>query len=472
MPVSRWYYPTKCTFWTPNIAAIERHVDISSTSPLVWALRLTRLAWLIATIPIHVALVLVHFYYPKLDLPLSLTGKDRPSWTLQQRIFYPLVGRFVWAIAGTGGSPGDFTPKGERAIPLSSVLTQWVSVKWGAEKLRVWVEDVEPWTGEEAGSWFRSEVVDPRGEVNPVKVPCFWWEPHRHGGGARKAREGEKIVLYLVGGGYISGSPVEGTRCYDISRESGLRVVAANYRKATSDGRGYPASLQDALTAYMHLVIHLGYENIILAGDSAGAGLANTLLFYLCITLATSPNPPPNLILPTGLMLYSPWCDLTLSTVLPPRPKYADDFLNMTMIFYASNMYTVNLLRRPTDSKTLGMGDAFEGSPWDLGRAHPFFSPALDKARPLIELVNKVYEARNLSLKFLVISGGAELFAPEIRSFVGNLEAAKSKSRSGGGIRVEWFEVEDELHVFMMAPRWVSPNVERMMKKVVEFLGN
>lgn len=65
------------------------------------------------------------------------------------------------------------------------------------------------------------------------------------------------------------------SRCHcDLPTELGPiypRFAGANYRKATSADRAFPAALQDAITAYTHL-LELGYTDIVLAGDSAGAG--------------------------------------------------------------------------------------------------------------------------------------------------------------------------------------------------------
>jgi hypothetical protein len=62
--------------------------------------------------------------------------------------------------------------------------------------------------------WIRGEAVDPTGKVAPGEVPGFWFEHELEGladGLKRKRREGnvagpdERVVLYLVGGGYCYG---------------------------------------------------------------------------------------------------------------------------------------------------------------------------------------------------------------------------------------------------------------------------
>ncbi len=67
----------------------------------------------------------------------------------------------------------------------------------------------------------------------------------------------------------------------------------------------YPAALEDAFEAYQWLLKE-GYESsqIILAGDSAGGGLALALTMYL------KDNGIP---LPCGIIAMSPWTDMTAS---------------------------------------------------------------------------------------------------------------------------------------------------------------
>jgi acetyl esterase/lipase len=73
-----------------------------------------------------------------------------------------------------------------------------------------------------------SELLTGNGiESEPVNL--FWFEKktgnRRNRGDGYRARSGERIVLYLFGGGFVCGSPGEGGRCYKIARETGLRVV-------------------------------------------------------------------------------------------------------------------------------------------------------------------------------------------------------------------------------------------------------
>lgn len=113
-----------------------------------------------------------------------------------------------------------------------------------------------------------------------------------------------RTVLYLHGGGYFSCSvathrPV----CAQIARRANAQVHSVEYRLAPE--HPFPAGLDDALAAYAHLLASgIAAQNIVVAGDSAGGGLA-----LACVLAARARA----LAMPAGLVLFSPWTDLTLS---------------------------------------------------------------------------------------------------------------------------------------------------------------
>ena len=81
----------------------------------------------------------------------------------------------------------------------------------------------------------------------------------------------------------------------------GMSVLTVDYRVAPENP--YPAALEDAFSAYCWL-LEQGFssEQIIVAGDSAGGGLAMALCHYL---------KDKGMQLPCGLIAMSPWTDLT-----------------------------------------------------------------------------------------------------------------------------------------------------------------
>ena len=112
-----------------------------------------------------------------------------------------------------------------------------------------------------------------------------------------------RVLLYLHGGGYVLGSlNTHRALVGSLARRCGVQALAINYRKAPE--YPFPAALEDALTAYFWL-LNQGYApaDIIVAGDSAGGGLALALL----LTLRDADEP-----LPAAAVGLSPWTDLQL----------------------------------------------------------------------------------------------------------------------------------------------------------------
>ena len=87
-------------------------------------------------------------------------------------------------------------------------------------------------------------------------------------------------------------------------RSFGGDVLTADYRVAPEFP--YPAALEDAVAAYQWLIGEKHYEagKIVVAGDSAGGGLALALVMYLR---------DHGMELPAGVLVMSPWTDLTNS---------------------------------------------------------------------------------------------------------------------------------------------------------------
>ncbi|MGV8987714.1 MAG: alpha/beta hydrolase fold domain-containing protein [Cypionkella sp.] len=110
-------------------------------------------------------------------------------------------------------------------------------------------------------------------------------------------------ILYFHGGAYMTGSPVTHLGLAGrIAQMTGLPVFLPDYRLAPEHPA--PAAFEDAVVAHSALVAR-GYaaDRVILAGDSAGGGLALALLAHLCAINAR----------PLGLFAFSPWTDLALT---------------------------------------------------------------------------------------------------------------------------------------------------------------
>jgi len=113
----------------------------------------------------------------------------------------------------------------------------------------------------------------------------------------------EKVIIYLHGGGYVSGS-IKSHRmlCGLLASHTGVKVLAMDYRLAPQ--HPFPAALDDSLKVY-HWLLMQGYSsaNIIICGDSAGGGLSVATVLAL-----KNKNESP----PAAVVCLSPWVDLTL----------------------------------------------------------------------------------------------------------------------------------------------------------------
>ncbi len=115
-----------------------------------------------------------------------------------------------------------------------------------------------------------------------------------------------RVILQLHGGGYIG--PMKNIyRRFAVKYSKislGADVLTPDYRIAPE--HIFPAALEDVVTSYRWLLEEKRYrpDQIVVAGDSAGGGLALALCLYA---------KDHELPLPGGIILMSPWTDVTLS---------------------------------------------------------------------------------------------------------------------------------------------------------------
>jgi monoterpene epsilon-lactone hydrolase len=128
--------------------------------------------------------------------------------------------------------------------------------------------------------------------------------------------EDDVTLLYLHGGAYLGGSPA--THRPFVSRltwELGTRTFVPDYRLAPE--HRFPAAVDDAIAAYEGL----DAGTVVVAGDSAGGGLACALMFRLR---------DEKLQLPAGAILFSPYADLEHTAPSIPV-NAATDYLPLGM---------------------------------------------------------------------------------------------------------------------------------------------
>jgi monoterpene epsilon-lactone hydrolase len=107
-------------------------------------------------------------------------------------------------------------------------------------------------------------------------------------------------VLAFHGGAYVLGDA--GSLSLPLSKDGGPDVVSVEYRLAPE--HPYPAGQDDAMAVYRALVDTVGADRMAVTGDSAGGGLALTVL--QAVVAAGLP-------MVTALIAVFPWADLSLS---------------------------------------------------------------------------------------------------------------------------------------------------------------
>jgi acetyl esterase/lipase len=131
-----------------------------------------------------------------------------------------------------------------------------------------------------------------------------WIEMRNHYNETKKANKRcNRVMLYIHGGAYFFGSV--DTHRYMMQRHARKlrgRVFAPEYRLAPQFP--FPCALHDCLASYLWLLKSYEPKEIILAGDSAGGGLALSMLVVMR---------DQGIPLPAGAILISPWVDLTHS---------------------------------------------------------------------------------------------------------------------------------------------------------------
>jgi epsilon-lactone hydrolase len=133
-------------------------------------------------------------------------------------------------------------------------------------------------------------------------------------GTARPAR----TVVHFHGGGYCLGSArMMRTWAAHLSAQAACRVVVPEYRLAPA--HAHPAALDDAHAVLDALLSGTDPASIVVSGDSAGGGLALSLVLALRDAGAK---------VPAGCILMSPWLDLTRDRWALPELVRRDLLLN------------------------------------------------------------------------------------------------------------------------------------------------
>ncbi|PCH43961.1 alpha/beta-hydrolase [Wolfiporia cocos MD-104 SS10] len=241
--------------------------------------------------------------------------RPRRSWSFK-KTFYLKYNRFYSEFGPIASRVGPL-----RAWPTYHSIPDIPGVKgiWLSPVPHLVVGDVKKWA-EAAG-------------VESVKIPGYWIDKAGHDTPiGEKPASGEKVVLYLHGGGLMSESahPHSFMSIIPLSIMSQCastkRALSVEYRlcEITPPANPFPTAIIDILAGYYYLIDIVGFaaEDIIIIGDSAGGHLALAFARYLVdnalelsSVMKIRPDPPSY-----SMILLSPWADLGTSHLTPGSP--------------------------------------------------------------------------------------------------------------------------------------------------------
>ena len=225
-----------------------------------------------------------------------------------------------------------------------------------------------------------------------------------------RGTEPVRTVLYLHGGGFVSGIDRNHWKYVArLARRLGVRVVLPDYPLTPTH------SWKDTLPRLVDLFEKLAVESpqgVVLMGDSAGGGLA----VGLAQLVAGRPGPQP-----THLVAFAPWVDLTGRTPGTEEAAASDPWLTLSKL----RLY---------------------GTWWGAG------DPPAEEASPLFSPLSGLPPT-------LLMCGTRDLLLPQVRSLT-------EKARADG-TSVTYVEEPGLIHVYPLLP---IPEARRAWRQVEDFL--
>lgn len=156
-------------------------------------------------------------------------------------------------------------------------------------------------------------------------VDCYWFRKPSDGSGNR-------VIIYLHGGCFALGSIAShGAMVSHIAEKLDTPVLFIDYSLAPE--HAFPIAVTEIMKVYKYISAVGIYEEIIIMGDSAGAGLALHLVSMLN---------KRNMIRPAALVMLSPWVDLRNNSGTVYSNAGIDPVLSKDQLEYFTELYRAN----------------------------------------------------------------------------------------------------------------------------------
>jgi len=328
---------------------------------------------------------------------------------------------------------------------LAPAVANHLAIKGERKFLGVWINAVPDLIVGDVKTWAEKASVD------SVKIPGYWSHRNPKAGIVKgsAAVPGEKVILSFHGGAYTMFSAHPEDPTYNILKgilamapDSVHRAFAPEYRLAGGHEDAalhcFPTQLIDAIAGYTYLVKDVGFSprDIIIEGDSAGGNLAQALTRYLVEYGNDLPTP---LLPPGGLLLISPWADLTINKWNFSEPPTAE-----ASVRFQSDWVDPDW---GDDSSIVFAGVHGRG----LWADNRYVSPASKHINPSFEGFPRT----------LITAGGGELMLDQIRVLRDRMFQQLGEVKGEEG-KVSYLETPDAWHDHISFPQYEPERSEAL----------
>lgn len=197
----------------------------------------------------------------------------------------------------------------------------------------------------EAIEEFPSYGDDPAsGQLDPPPGDVRWFRP--------RAEKRDELIFYVHGGGFIiDASPAVTKMMSKLAVKASASMLRPAYRLAPE--HPCPAAVEDVLASYEWIRTRQPDRPVVMVAESCGCNIG---------LVALQQAAKRGLPMPKGILLFSPWVDMTLTSWSMIAQSVVDRSpFNLDLIALVVQLYLQG--RLTTDEWAYPLGGSFEGFP-------------------------------------------------------------------------------------------------------------